>query len=243
MPSFSIGGLKFSVTRKSKQKAKRDPKAASSMQYASGPYKLHIGPGPNWNKPDNTWISVDIDPARGDISLDFNKKFIGFPITDNSVECIYASHTFEHISIFSMPLVMKECFRILKPDGILRIITPNPAKSLREYLEGNADFPLFKRRIERARKRGQRYTLFHALREDFISPAAQEKLLGRGSLAHQNAWDFDAMKSELADAGFDPSHVLQKDFQVSDCRHFDFEGTYPSEANAKHRSLYVEARK
>jgi predicted SAM-dependent methyltransferase len=208
------------------------------------PHKLHIGPGKGWRKPDDHWLTVDFDPERGDIVANFNKGFRGFPLRDNSTACIYASHTFEHISVFSIELVMRECYRILRPGGYLRVITPNPKKSMEEYLKGNAEFKLFKRRIDRSKKYvGYKYTIFHALREDFISKGKQRSLLGEGGLAHQNAWDFDAMRSELCAAGFRRSNIIEKTFKNSDCPDFFFEGSYKSESNASYRSLYVEAKK
>jgi len=206
-------------------------------------YRLHIGPGPGWRKPDDSWITVDTDPARGDIVTDFNTDFAGFPLPDHSVACIYASHVFEHISIYAIRKVMAECYRILRPGGILRIIVPDPVTSMQHYLAGNNGFRLFERRIARAAKRGEVLTLFGALREDFISPSNQKGLLGSHALAHQNAWDFEAMQSDLVGAGFRREQVVRSMFQKIGSSDFAFEGTYPSEANEHYRSLYIEAAK
>ena len=125
----------------------------------------------------------------------------------------------------------------------MRVITPNPEVSIREYLAGNDKFELFARRRERAKKNyGHEYTLFECLREDFLSENGQPDLLGQ-SLAHQNAWDFDAMKAQLSRGGFDASKIRRSDFQDQATADFSFEGTYPSEANEQERSLYVEATK
>lgn len=207
-------------------------------------YKLHFGPGPGWSKPSTDWLSVDVDKDRADISMNFN-TFNGFPLEDNSVSCIYGSHVFEHMSIFSAPKVFKECYRVLAPGGFFRIVLPDVRKSIEEYIKGNSDFPLFKRREASLKKLlgVQKVSLFELLKGDFLSPSGQQSLLGSESLAHQNAWDFDAIVTELERSGFNPSFIKKVNFRQTECSDFLFEGTYPSEANEANRSLYVELRK
>jgi hypothetical protein len=62
-------------------------------------------------------------------------------------------------------------------------------------------------------------------------------------LAHQNAWDFETIQSDLILAGFDIDKIYKMDYQKSNCDSFSFEGTFSSEANEDYRSLYVEAIK
>ena len=205
------------------------------------PYRIHLGPGPNWTKPNNHWINVDIDPKWGDMVVDF-QNFQGFPLKSDTTACIYGSHVFEHMSTWVADIVFSECYRVLQPGGVLRLILPDAEKSIREYLAGNQDFPLFRRRRERAKARyNLEYTLFDCLREDFLSRAAQTALLGQNALAHQNAWDFASISSDLRRAGF--SKIHRCDFKQSTCDYFGFEGSYECEALQNDRSLYVEAVK
>jgi SAM-dependent methyltransferase len=51
-----------------------------------------------------------------------NEK-VGLPFPTNSIESIISHHCFEHLGIGFIPL-MDECHRVLKPGGILRVITP-----------------------------------------------------------------------------------------------------------------------
>lgn len=205
------------------------------------PYRLHLGPGPNWRKPDAHWIDVDVAPDRGDIVVNF-QDFAGFPLPAASADAIYGSHVFEHMSIWVTDAVFADSCRVLQPGGIMRMILPDAEKSIREYVAGNSGFELFRRRKERAREVfGLDYSLFDCLREDFLSRAQQTDLLGRNALAHQNAWDFDSLAGQLRRAGF--AKVVRKGYQQSDSAHFAFEGTFPSEATEDYRSLYVEAHK
>lgn len=205
------------------------------------PYKINFGPGSNWEKPDDSWIRVDIDPKRGDLVLDF-QRFEALPLPDHSVSHVYGSHVFEHMSISITPIVFKEIYRVLQPGGVFRLVLPDAQKSIMQYVEGNQGFELFSRRKERAKKKqGIDYTLFECMREDFLSPSDQKRLLGENALAHQNAWDYETIKADLERAGF--ATIQRTEYQKSQCEEFNFEGTFKSEANQDYRSLYVEAVK
>jgi predicted SAM-dependent methyltransferase len=205
--------------------------------------KLNFGPGKNWIKPGSDWYSVDIDPELGDVVVDF-QKFETLPFKNNSIHCVYGSHVFEHISIFKSQIVFNEIYRVLKPGGVFRLILPDAEKSIKEYLNGNQEFLLFKRRKERAKKlRNIDYSLFECMKEDFLSPAGQIDLLGENTLAHQNAWDFDTIKKDLNRAGFESQNIEKTEYMKSRINAFSFEGKYPSEADEYYRSLYVEAVK
>ena len=157
---------------------------------------------------------------------------------------MYGSHVFEHISIFKSQHVFDEIYRVLQQGGIFRLVLPDAEKSIREYVAGNSDFQLFERRKRTAKqKRGIEYTTFECMREDFLSRNGQVGLLGRDTLAHQNAWDFATIRAHLERAGFDADRVVNTEFQKSSSTDFAFEGTYPSEANEDYRSLYVEVVK
>ncbi|MDR1398036.1 MAG: class I SAM-dependent methyltransferase [Desulfarculales bacterium] len=240
----------YSLTAKNILKARRERErkinglsgAEFDLTPFKMPYKLHFGPGTNWKKPDNHWINIDINPKWADLTVDLN-NFKNLPLPDNSVDCIYASHVFEHINIFSVELVFSECARVLKPAGVLRVVLPDVVKSIKEYLQGNTEYSLFQLR----RSRGislwgkKEYTLFDCLKEDFISRNTQPELLHSKQLVHQNAWDFETLRTDLSEAGF--RHVYQSGYQLSEFPVFNFEGTYKSAASQFERSLYAEAIK
>ena len=82
--------------------------------------KLHIGSGKNYKL---GWLNCDISPfSTNVIYTDVTKKF---PFKDNSLDYIYSEHMIEHISYKDGLLMLKECYRILKPNGIIRITTPD----------------------------------------------------------------------------------------------------------------------
>lgn len=57
---------------------------------------------------------------------------IGF--ASDSVDAIYASHVLEHLHHEDALSLLAECRRVLKPGGILRLVLPDLASMVREYL-------------------------------------------------------------------------------------------------------------
>lgn len=81
--------------------------------------KINLGAGCD-HRPG--YIAVDRYDWDGNIDIicDFEKEPL--PFCDNSQDEVYCAHVFEHLS---NPMdVIKECFRILKPGGLLHIVVP-----------------------------------------------------------------------------------------------------------------------
>lgn len=82
--------------------------------------KLAIG-SPNV-VPDG-WLAVDKTPeAPGVLAFDAARRF---PIDDCTFDYIHSEHMIEHISWHDGLFMLKECRRILRPGGVVRIATPN----------------------------------------------------------------------------------------------------------------------
>ncbi len=63
------------------------------------------------------------------------------PLPDNSVEVLYTSHMVEHLDRKEAKLFLQEAYRVLAPNGIIRIAVPDLRKLVNQYItEGNADF-------------------------------------------------------------------------------------------------------
>jgi predicted SAM-dependent methyltransferase len=54
---------------------------------------------------------------------------------DNSVEVVYASHLFEHLTVKSANLFLSEAYRCLKPGGVIRIVVPDLYQICKRYIE------------------------------------------------------------------------------------------------------------
>lgn len=65
---------------------------------------------------------------------DLNKTF---PWNTASVEAIYSSHTLEHMTKEEGKKFIQECYRVLRKDGVIRIVVPDLKAFVEEYLNGD----------------------------------------------------------------------------------------------------------
>jgi SAM-dependent methyltransferase len=77
------------------------------------------------------WTTVDRNGGNIRIHLNQDTKLDMFE--NNSVSCIYSSHMIEHMEIESVQNIFNECYRILKPGGIIRTCCPNASQFIQEY--------------------------------------------------------------------------------------------------------------
>lgn len=74
------------------------------------------------------WLNTDVKPIfKGAIYLDASKKF---PLPNNTFNYVFSEHTIEHLGYQEGTGMIKECFRILKPGGRIRMATPDLQKIL-----------------------------------------------------------------------------------------------------------------
>lgn len=66
------------------------------------------------------------------VYMNLNKRW---KYNDNSVEIVYASHLFEHLTLKSANLFLSEAYRCLKPGGIIRIVVPDLYQICKRYTE------------------------------------------------------------------------------------------------------------
>ena len=58
----------------------------------------------------------------------------GIPAASQSADLIYHSHLLEHLDQEEGEVLIKECFRVLKQGGILRVVVPDLERICRDYL-------------------------------------------------------------------------------------------------------------
>jgi len=63
--------------------------------------------------------------------MNLNKRW---KFASNSVDIVYASHLFEHLTLKSADLFLRESYRCLKPGGVIRIVVPDLYKISKKYV-------------------------------------------------------------------------------------------------------------
>lgn len=82
--------------------------------------RVMIGAGPGAKK---GWLATDLTPTRSDVVLlDAGKRF---PFDDRTVDRIHTEHMIEHVPFDVGQNMLRECFRVMKPGGRIRIATPD----------------------------------------------------------------------------------------------------------------------
>jgi len=109
-----------------------DKKLYSS--YADNDKFINFGSGAffhnRWKNYDYPGNSLLYKAIQGNPSKDFHPinlcdENLKVPEADNSVDLIYCSHTLEHLDEKSSHRFLKECYRMLKKNGVMRVALPN----------------------------------------------------------------------------------------------------------------------
>ena len=199
------------------------------------PILINLGSGPNgidgWVNYDwgvlpllgkfpllrNLMIKIKLLPSNYAISWpkirlhDLRKRL---PMNDNSVDFIYCSHVMEHFEKYETEALLRECKRVLKKNGKVRIVLPDLKKMVVSY-KGADNFCREFFGFDKDKKYG--------LMAYFI----------RG---HQWMYDKKSLQSILKKNGF--SKVVECKFRRGECpdiERLDYEGH-------KKISMYLEAQ-
>lgn len=142
--------------------------------------KINVGHGPFRHE---GWLNIDcrLSANKSDIVCDLRRRW---PLPAASARYIFSEHVFEH---FGYPdeigHVVKECYRILKPGGVLRVIVPDAERYLRAYVNDDEAF----------------------LREiggESVSRISLVNTMMRENGFHRYAYDYWELKQVLKGAGF-----------------------------------------
>jgi predicted SAM-dependent methyltransferase len=163
------------------------------------------------------WINVDI--ARGpqvDVVWDLSKSL---PFRDESCAVIYCEHMIEHLSRNDAKTFLRECFRVLREGGVIRLSTPDAERFLRSYAEDGE------------------FLRHPSFPEPIVTPLDRINLMMRENGQHLWVYDRESLSIALNRAGF--STIIEQKFG---------ESTHPrlqnlDTAGRAFESLYIEAVK
>ena len=92
--------------------------------------KLQVGAGSN---PYEGWLNTDVADYRRQgevVYLDARKPF---PLPNASFDVVFSEHMIEHLTYDEGRRFLRECFRVLRPGGRIRIATPSLRRLARLY--------------------------------------------------------------------------------------------------------------
>lgn len=148
--------------------------------------KLQLGSGRNLLL---GWLNTDKSVSScwvGAIYMDVGKRFL---LPDESVDYVYSEHLFEHLTLKQARNMLKECHRVMKAGGIIRIATPKLEFLLDLYQHPESE--INKRYIEWAAKQGG-------------LPPSPVYVINRfhTTWGHQIIYDYDTLVGLLEECGF-----------------------------------------
>jgi len=177
----------YPVEIMSPEEAKQMENTLIELPKPDGLVKLNIGSWADcfhygWEN----WDIADLSKWAKEEGYVFRQVDItkGIPKPDNSVDIILASHLLEHLDRPQGQSFIKECFRVLKPDGVLRLAIPDSRIICRAYLERKfMEYRHFNIGVEKASDEAE--ALFHLL-----------------IAGHKTIYDFDSIKKILEQTEF-----------------------------------------
>jgi predicted SAM-dependent methyltransferase len=145
--------------------------------------RLEIGSGPS-TKPG--WLSSDL--ISGDLYLDLTRPL---PLPTGAFSYVFGEHVIEHLSEAAGTALLAELRRILRPDGVVRLTTPDLRKIIAIYEDenpaiGREEYARFLDGIT-----GKRHERACQILNDYL------RLWG-----HRYVYDEDDLRAKLHEAGF-----------------------------------------
>lgn len=90
--------------------------------------RLNLGCGRKYH---SAWINIDLEGDGKNVRG--HNLLKGIPFKDNEFDVVYHSHLLEHFSKDDGCTFLKECLRVLKPGGIIRIAVPDLEQIVNQY--------------------------------------------------------------------------------------------------------------
>ena len=89
--------------------------------------RLHLGCG---GERKDGWINIDLLGDPVDVAWNLARPL---PFDSSSVAAVFHEHLLEHLPLAAGDAFMQECYRVLRPGGILRAGVPDAGQLIRSY--------------------------------------------------------------------------------------------------------------
>jgi predicted SAM-dependent methyltransferase len=160
-----------------------------------GPVMLNLGCGTDYK---TGWVNIDNNSDNNIGKLDLNWDLRNpLPFEDNSVDFIFHEHFIEHLDVEEGQKSIKDCMRVLKPGGILRMATPDLEVTIDKYL----NVPIDKDPVIKKFNMG------------FVKTRAERINIGFRWWGHKWLYDWEELERRLKEAGC--SSIKRCDFRES----------------------------
>jgi SAM-dependent methyltransferase len=164
--------------------------------------------------------------ARASSKLRYGDARHRLPFDDGSVDAIYSSHFLEHVRREDALGFLRECHRVLRTGGVLRLVVPDLRRLARLYLAGQGEARLTADRFVEA-------TLLTSASPPGLLRRCLSALLDRAE--HLWMYDAESLVAILREAGFpEPVERRFRESRLADVDELDL----PERAE---ESVYAEA--
>lgn len=144
------------------------------------------------------------------------------PWQDRTVDVVYSSHTLEHFTREAGRAFLAECHRVLRDNGLIRIVVPDLAHIVAEYRAARLRADNFVEQL------GVLHETTGNKLKDQLSPLIQ--------FPHKCMYDTTTLVAVLNDIGFDAASRSGFDSAIADIREVEL-------ANRTEHAVVVEGRK
>jgi predicted SAM-dependent methyltransferase len=163
-------------------------------------HKLHLGSGDHRIR---GWINVDFSAAMPvDVVADLTREM---PFRSGSVDLIHSEDFIEHVDASSGKLVLRECHRILRSGGVMRVLTPDLRALIGEIYV----------------RRDQRHIRWCRAYLDAAGPCESLNMHVRMGGDHRFVYDEEHLASLLREIGFEVRHVRYNWSKEPELRYLD----------------------